>query len=780
MSYFARNLFTGFGALITCLGLVACGGGSKSSSPPASSSVSPVSLSSVSASPASSTSSRSSTALSSAGQSSTVQSSSSSSPSEAVGIDSRPSNTSCLAPPPVAGTGGVISWPAAFASLPVISAPSTLFQLPSDDAHWYVLRQSGFIVRFNNLASANQLTEMLNIDDRVDSSGNEMGLLGAAPHPDFINNRFVFLYYTARNSSSAIETRVTRYKVNSDGTFDRNSELLILSFRRPFSNHVGGHMAFDQQGYLYIASGDGGSGGDPLNMGQNLNELLGKVLRIDINNTADGKNYAIPSDNPFMNIANRRPEIWAYGLRNPWRFSFDKVTNELWLGDVGQSAWEEINLITRGGNYGWGEMEGEGCNSGRPNCSLLNKIKPIHSINQNTGACSVMGGYVYRGAAFPTAYGKYFFTDYCEHTMRSITPATNGSISLAAQGNLPASAVSFAQDNKGELFVIGQGSAGQQIFKMQATAGNMQAGSTATKLSETGCVNSAAPKQAANGMIPYDVKSPLWSDGAEKQRYLSLPNNTQVTLAANGDFNFPIGSVLMKHFTFGEKFIETRLFAHGQLGWQGFSYEWNDAQTEATLLNAAKDKNINNVNWHFPSAGQCLQCHTSAAGFSLGLETKQLNGEFLYPASQKTANQLTTLAHIGIFTSPLTNTQKTEKLYSLNDTQATTQQKARSYLHTNCADCHQPNGPTPVNIDLRFGTPLAQMNICNIAPVAGEVGITNARIVAVGDPLKSTLVKRMQVTDAMQMPPLARSVIDTQAVQIMSDWISGLTSCGAD
>jgi uncharacterized repeat protein (TIGR03806 family) len=759
--------FAAYGLLILCLCLclVACGSGSKSASPPINSSTPSMSSASLASS------------QSSSAQSSTNQVSSSSSSQPVVGIDNRPSNTSCLAPAVVAGTEGAISWPAAFTSLPSINAPSTLFQLPGDDSHWYVLRQAGFILRFNNAATANQLTEMLNIDDRVDSGDSEMGLLGAAPHPDFVNNRFVFLYYTGRDTSNKIETRVTRYTVNTDGSFDRNSELLILSFTRPFSNHVGGYMAFDQQGYLYIASGDGGSGGDPLSMGQNLNELLGKVLRIDINNTANGKNYAVPSDNPFVGVANTRPEIWAYGLRNPWRFSFDKLTNELWLGDVGQSAWEEINLITRGGNYGWGDMEGDSCYSGRPNCSTLNKIKPIHSINQNTGACSVMGGYVYRGTAFPAAYGKYFFTDYCEHTVRSITPAANNAISLAAHGSIPANVVSFAQDNKGELFAMGQGSAGQQIFKMQATPGSVRAGAMAAKLSETGCVNSAAPTQAATGLIPYNVNSLFWSDGAEKQRYLSLPNNTNITVSANGDFNFPIGSVLMKHFKFGEKMIETRLFAHGQLGWQGFSYEWNDAQTEATLLSAAKDKTVNNVNWHFPSAGQCLECHTSAAGFSLGLETKQLNGELFYPANQRTANQLTTLVHIGIFTSPLTSSQKSETLYALNNSQASTLQKARSYLHTNCANCHQPNGPTPVNIDLRVTTPLAQMNICNIAPVAGDVGITNARIVAVGDPLKSTLVKRMQVTDAMQMPPLSRSVIDTQGVQVVSDWISGLASC---
>lgn len=758
MSYFVRNLLVGFWAFITCLGLAACGGGSSSSPPPMASST-PVTSSSSS-------------------QSSVSQTSSSvSSQTDVVGMDSRPSNTTCLAPEPISDNSGEISWVRAFANLQSISNPSTLFQLPGDDSHWYVLRQAGLILRFDNLGSANQLTEVLNIDDRVDSSGGEMGLLGVAPHPDFINNRYVFLYYSGRAANNDIETRVARYTVKSDGTFDRASELIILNFSRPFSNHVGGQLAFDQQGYLYIASGDGGSGGDPFNNGQNLNVLLGKILRIDINNTANGNNYAIPGNNPFVGVANTRPEILAYGLRNPWRFSFDKITDDLWVGDVGQNAWEEVNLVTRGGNYGWGEMEGDFCYSGRPQCSTANKIKPVYATSQNTGACSVIGGFVYRGAAYPAAYGKYFYTDYCEHTMRSITQGANSTIKLASHGNLSVSIVSFAQDNKGELFALGQGSSGQQIYKLQATSSAAQAGSMATKLSETGCVNKAKPTEAASGLIPYSVNSPLWSDGADKQRYLSLPNNTQVTLTSNGDFNFPIGSVLMKHFKFGEKFVETRLFAHGELGWQGFSYEWNDAQTDATLLSAAKDKMTNNVNWHFPSSGQCLQCHTTAAGFSLGLETKQLNSNFVYPVSQKTANQLTTLAHIGIFSSPLSTSQKTEKLYSLSDSQATTQQKARSYLHSNCANCHQPDGPTPVNIDLRITTPLELMKVCNLAPTAGDLGIANARIVATGDPLKSILLKRMQVTDSTQMPPLARTVIDAQAVQVVSDWITSLQSC---
>ncbi len=757
MSHFLRVLC----GVIICLGLVACGGGSSNSSPSPNSSTPATSLATSSAS-----------SLNSSSQSSSNQ-------TGVVGMDVRPSNTSCLAPEPVTDNSGDISWVRAFASLPTISAPSSLFQLPGDNTHWYVLRQAGFILRFDNLASASQFTEALNIDGRVDSGSNEMGLLGAAPHPDFVNNRYVFLYYTGRSSANEIETRVARYSVRVDGTFDRESELVILKFSRPFSNHVSGQMAFDQQGYLYIASGDGGSGGDPLNKGQNLNELLGKILRIDVDKTESGKNYAIPSDNPFVNTPNTRPEIWAYGLRNPWRFGLDKITNDLWVGDVGQSAWEEINVVTRGGNYGWGDMEGDSCYSGRPQCSTANKIKPLYAISQNTGACSVIGGNVYRGATYPAAYGKYFYTDYCEHTIRSITLGTNNSLKHATHGSFPVSIISFAQDNQGELFAIGQGSAGQQIYKMQATNGVTQAGSMASNLSDTGCVTKSKPTEAASGLIPYSVNSALWSDGAEKQRYLSLPNNTQITLSSNGDFNFPIGSVLMKHFKLGDKFVETRLFAHSKTGWQGYSYEWNESQTEATLLSTAKDKFVNSINWHYPSAGQCLECHTSAAGFSLGLETKQLNKEFIYP-SLTSANQLTTLAHIGIFSSPLTSEQKTEKLYSLNDAQATSKQKARSYLHANCANCHQPNGPTPVNIDLRFTTSLSQMNICNAVPTAGDLGVANARIVAVGDPQKSTLLKRMQATDETKMPPLAHSVTDTQAVQVVSDWIKGISACNAE
>ncbi len=368
-----------------------------------------------------------------------------------------------------------IKWPAAFPSLPNIDLPSSLFQLPGNDNYWYVLRQIGTIARFENKADANSLVTVLDIRDRVKKGGNEAGLLGVAIHPQFATNRFVFLFYTGASSSasSVLETRITRYRSNTDGTFDPASELLILRISRPFNNHQGGQLAFDSKGFLYIASGDGGSGGDPQQNGQNLNNLLGKILRIDINNTSAGNNYAIPSDNPFVGRANVRPEIWAWGLRNPWRFSFDRINGELWAGDVGQNAWEEINLITKGGNFGWGDMEGESCYRERPNCSTADKIKPLHVINHDNGSCSVTGGYVYRGAMYPSAYGKYFFTDYCASTIMSIARSTNGALTVGNHGALAANIVSFAENNQGELYALGQASGkGKQIYKLNVHGEN--------------------------------------------------------------------------------------------------------------------------------------------------------------------------------------------------------------------------------------------------------------------------------------------------------------------
>lgn len=363
-----------------------------------------------------------------------------------------------------------ISWQPAFPSLPNIERITSLVQAPNDNTHWYATHQPGKILRFNNKADVNALEEVLNIQDRVDSSGHEMGLLGIAFHPQLATQPYVYVNYTSRATNNDMETRISRFTVAKNGIINRDSELILLRFKQPYSNHNGGDLTFGADGYLYIGVGDGGSGGDPQAYGQNKNSLLGKILRIDVNNINAGKNYAIPTGNPFVKDGGA-PEIYAYGLRNPWRISFDKKTNELWVADVGQSAWEEINIVTRNGNYGWGDMEGDTCFSGRKNCATENKILPVLSLAHSTGMCSITGGYVYRGTQYPALQGTYFFSDYCLPTIQSVTRHKNGSVSVGNHGEAPKNVVTFAQANNGELYAVGQSGAGKQIVGMMVGCG---------------------------------------------------------------------------------------------------------------------------------------------------------------------------------------------------------------------------------------------------------------------------------------------------------------------
>ena len=275
----------------------------------------------------------------------------------------------------------------------------------------YVVEQGGKIKILSD-GNTNPVP-FLNISSQV-SNGSEQGLLGLAFHPDYENNGYFYVNYTKNNG----DTQVSRFSVdpNNSDLADPNSELPIIGYAQPFANHNGGHLAFGPDGYLYVSSGDGGSGGDPGNRSQNKNVLLGKLLRIDVDNPSGGNNYGIPVDNPFVGDPNAREEIWAYGLRNPWRFSFDFEDNNLWIGDVGQGELEEINkagVLEAGLNYGWRCYEGtqpyntQGC---PPQSELT---FPISEYSHDSGNCSITGGYVYRGSTYPAFDGHYFYADYC-------------------------------------------------------------------------------------------------------------------------------------------------------------------------------------------------------------------------------------------------------------------------------------------------------------------------------------------------------------------------------
>ena len=298
----------------------------------------------------------------------------------------------------------------------------------------------------------------LDIRDRV-RAGGEMGLLGLAFHPDYPNNGRLFINYT-RDGPTGLETVIAEFAVSpgNPDTAVRESEKNLITFSQPFTNHNGGMVEFGPDGFLYIATGDGGSGGDPQGNGQRLNTLLGKILRIDIN---AGVPYGIPPDNPFL-PGPGRDEIYAYGLRNPWRFSFDRETGRLFAGDVGQNRLEEIDIIEKGGNYGWNIMEGTRCFSPSSNCNTAGLSLPIHEYGRDLGI-SVTGGYVYRGSAVPSLVGKYLFADFGSGRFWALSELSSGQWRVEELLRTGLSISSFGEDENGEVYVVDYGGSIRQI-----------------------------------------------------------------------------------------------------------------------------------------------------------------------------------------------------------------------------------------------------------------------------------------------------------------------------
>lgn len=313
----------------------------------------------------------------------------------------------------------------------------------------FVVEQAGVIriIRDGRLLTR----PFLDIRARV-ISGGEMGLLSVAFHPRYASNGRFFVNYTA--DGERLRTVIAEYRVSAaDPNVADRTERVILEIGQPYRNHNGGLNLFGPDGMLYIGMGDGGSGGDPHNNGQRLESLLGKLLRLDIDG---GTPYRVPSDNPFVGRAGARGEIWAFGLRNPWRFSFERGSGRLFLADVGQNAWEEIDLIERGGNYGWRIMEGAHCFRPQTGCDRSGLILPIAEYDRE-GGCSVTGGHVYRGSRIRELVGRYLFADYCSGRLWALTETASGRWTM---GELLATGLrvsSFGEDQDGELYLVDHG-----------------------------------------------------------------------------------------------------------------------------------------------------------------------------------------------------------------------------------------------------------------------------------------------------------------------------------
>ena len=679
------------------------------------------------------------------------------------GIAERPSNTSCLAPerPPSGSPVQAVNVFAGIGQWDLIS----IYQEPSNPGIWYGIVKQGQIIRFEDSDDVTDYTTILDISARV-LSESESGLIGMVFHPDFATNGRLFIYWVGLGSPAI--TYLTEYTSQDGGlTLDPASERELFSLNHTTTRHKGGHMEFGSDGFLYLSIGDGG----PMDQAQDVSNIFGSMLRLDVDN---GDPYGIPADNPFAS-GGGAPEIYAWGFRNPWRWSFDRNTGDLWLGDVGRVSWEEVDIVEKGGNYGWPIREGAHCQF-EP-CDSNGLIDPVFEYPHGAGATSVIGGFVYDGNLLPDLRGRYVFAD-IGRLVQALESQPDGSYqatTLVDSGLSDRGVWSLSRDLDGEVYVVKP----DGIFRLEPEDPNPPASTFPETLSATGCFDSTDLTLPAEGNIPYDINVAFWSNGAEKQRFFAIPDDTTVSVEADGNWVFPIGSVLSKVFYFDDVPKETRLLVrHADGGWEGYAYQWRDDGSDADLLDGAQSLIDQGIDHIIPSRVQCIQCHVAAAGSSLGPENVQMNRFVTYPDGGDSVNQIATLQNIGILDSTASaDPADIERFPDINDASVDIVDRAKTYLHANCANCHRPGGPGRGPMDFRYEVAHADMGACNIAATVDDFGNPEIRIVVPGDPALSAVNIRTSRLDLGAMPPLGKQVIDDDGVALLDQYVTSLAEC---
>ena len=699
----------------------------------------------------------------------------------------------------------------------------------------------GVIWAFDN--NPNTTTKTVYLDLTAHCQGfNGSGLLGLAFHPEYgkagsPNRGFLYVFYQYTpgpvkgsasvppdNYATPSYMRLSRFWVQ-DGytTADLSSEFVLINQFDRNLWHAGGGMFFGLDGFLYLTVGDEGGLVDDYDQSQRIDlGLFGGVLRIDVDNNPSRSHpirrqprsattppagwpatysagYSIPNDNPFLDPnGSTLEEFWCIGLRSPHRMTLDPSTGQIWLGDVGNAGWEEIDLVQKGANFQWPWREGDHPGpKPQPATIIGTSTAPFYNYSHDKGNNCVIGGYVYRGSQFAAQLtGRYIFGDNISNRIWFLDPYGPPTQIATEFATLPPGVEyigglsSFGFDRDNELYMCTTGQTAS-IYKLQYSGPPTP--QLPALLSQTGAFADVKTLTPATGVIPYNVNVPLWSDGAAKARWLAVPSGTSIHFAETGEWTFPSGTVFIKQFDLPvddrdpsiRRRLETRLIVRDSGGGiYAASYKWRADNSDADLLPGGLSEAITiatasgtrTQTWDYPSPHECLQCHNPNANYILGVKTRQLNGNLTYPSTAVTDNQLRTLSHIGLFDPAVSESGMAvySKLVPATDTSASIATRVRSYLDANCAQCHRPNGGQS-SWDARFDTPLEAQGIVNGA-VANNLGITDARIVAPGSLARSLLYIKMNATGPGQMPPLGRNLVDQQAVALLTSFIASLVS----
>lgn len=699
-----------------------------------------------------------------------------------------------------------------------------------------VREREGRVWSFKNSPSTTDKKLVLDISNQC-QGWDDSGLLGIAFHPGFATNRFMFVYYTwvapgtvtgsptlrpVPNLSDTYHDRLERYTLDTNGVAIPDSVKIFVDLTNQTVWHHGGGIFFHPtNGFLYWTDGDNSVSDNAQTI---TKSLYSGVFRVDVDCRSGDvshapprqpvggftANYFIPNDNPFVGQSNVLEEFFCLGLRSPHRMTIDPPTGKIFIGDVGESSREEIDVIEPGEsalNFQWNQCEGNLGKMTEPFTGISRR--PVLDYPHDEGR-AVIGGYVYRGREFAHDLGgKYIFGDNVMRTVWALddtaTPVKKTLLCVMPKGDGPNAGTdytglsSFGTDAGGEIYFCQMSSIGGRIYKLQRGGPPPPAKVMPKLLSETGVFADLTKLSPANFLIPYGVNSPLWSDGAAKARWFTLPTNTVIGFSATGEWTFPAGSVFVKHFDLPVddtnpkilRRLETRLLVRDTNGYvYGATYKWRADHSDADLVTTGVTEPIEiktatgtrTQNWFYPGRQDCLTCHTVVSGGVLGLNTRQLNGSFKYP-NGVTDNQLHALGQLGLFDAAFEDRKisRYSKLAHITNNAAAPELRVRSYLDANCSLCHRPGG-VGAFFDARFDTPLKKQNLIN-GPVANQLGILGvhqgAKVIVPGDTNKSILLRRISLTGENQMPPLGKNVVDEKAVAVIGKWIASLRASPA-
>ncbi len=646
----------------------------------------------------------------------------------------------------------------------------------------FVVEQAGKIFSFPNKPDVAAADLAIDVAKAIPGVQQVYAL---AFHPDFVHHRYCYICYI-KAPDLADGTHIARFRVTDADppTIEPASETTIITW--PSGGHNGCCLKFGPDGCLYISTGDAAPPNPPdtLKTGQDVSDLMSSILRIDVDHADDGKKYRVPADNPFVDLKGARGEVWAYGLRNPWRMSFDRKTGDLWVGDVGWELWEMLYRIERGGNYGWAVMEGrQSTNPEWPRGPT--PILPPTVDQSHSESSSITDGLTYYGSRLKELQGAHLYGDYDTGRIWGFRYENGRVVDHRELAATTHRIVGFGEDRDGECYVVDH--IAGTLHRLVPNPQPKQNATFPRKLSETGLFSAVAPLTPAPGVLPYSTNAEPWADHAVADRLVAVPG--ELSIKAEGPlWSFPKDSVLVKTLSLdmqhgqpsSRRRVETQILHFDGSAWQTYTYQWNAEQTDATLLDAAGAERTFDIadpataggqrrqTWRFAGRAECQRCHNKWSGPPLAFNTPQLNKEHAYPGG--TAPQLDSWVHIKLLEKPIPIDQRPE-LANPRDPSTSRDGRARAYLQTNCAHCHRMHAGGSVLSQMHYDLPLEKTNMVGFRPTQGTFGIHSAQVIAPGDPFRSVLLYRMAKLGGGRMPHIGSTEVDREGVSLIHDWL---------